>query len=151
MVIIIIKNEPWRGDPGSVDTLTSLTNPCGSCELAPPLIEAQVVCTIATHKTWTSNEPHFPKKCRPSKATHSAGRVSANTRPHQLHWGDREMGTTISCTKCSQVAYVHANVLTMCAAILERKRWNSDMVASREMGGLSGGTILSGQASCSAS
>ena len=38
------------------------------------------------------------------KVTHCAGRVSANTRPHQLHWGDREMGTAISCTECSQVA-----------------------------------------------
>ena len=27
------------------------------------------------------------------KVTHCAGRVSANTRPHQLCWGDREMGT----------------------------------------------------------
>ena len=38
------------------------------------------------------------------KVTHCAGRVSANTRPHQLRWGDQEMGTAISCTKCSQVA-----------------------------------------------
>ena len=38
------------------------------------------------------------------KVTHCAGPVSANTRPHQLRWGDREMGTAISCTKCSQVA-----------------------------------------------
>ena len=38
------------------------------------------------------------------KVTHCAGRVSANTRPHQLRWGDREMGTAISCTKYSQVA-----------------------------------------------
>ena len=38
------------------------------------------------------------------KVTHCAGRVSANTRPHQLHWGDREMGTAISCTECSQMA-----------------------------------------------
>ena len=38
------------------------------------------------------------------KVTHYAGRVSANTRPHQLRWGDQEMGTAISCTKCSQVA-----------------------------------------------
>ena len=41
------------------------------------------------------------------KVTHCAGRVSANTRPHQLRWGDREMGTAISCTKCSQVAGMH--------------------------------------------
>ena len=27
------------------------------------------------------------------QVTHCAGRVSANTRPHQLRWGDREMGT----------------------------------------------------------
>ena len=38
------------------------------------------------------------------KVTHCAGHVSANTRPHQLRWGDREMGTAILCTKCSQVA-----------------------------------------------
>ena len=38
------------------------------------------------------------------KVTRCAGRVSANTRPHQLRWGDREMGTAISCTECSQVA-----------------------------------------------
>ena len=39
------------------------------------------------------------------KVTHCAGRVSANTRPHQLRWGDREMGTAIiSCVECSQVA-----------------------------------------------
>ena len=38
------------------------------------------------------------------KVTHCAGRVLANTRPHQLCWGDREMGTAISCIECSQVA-----------------------------------------------
>ena len=38
------------------------------------------------------------------KVTHCAGRISANTRPHQLRWGDREMGTAISCKECSQVA-----------------------------------------------
>ena len=39
------------------------------------------------------------------KVTRCAGRVSANTRPHQLRWGDREMGTAIiSCVECSQVA-----------------------------------------------
>ena len=39
------------------------------------------------------------------EVTHCTGRVSANTRPHQLCWGDREMGTAIiSCVECSQVA-----------------------------------------------
>ena len=38
------------------------------------------------------------------KVTHCAGRVSANTRPHQLHWGDQEMGTATSCIESSQVA-----------------------------------------------
>ena len=38
------------------------------------------------------------------KVTHCAGHVSAKSRPHQLRWGDRAMGTAISCTKCSQVA-----------------------------------------------
>ena len=42
------------------------------------------------------------------KVTHCTGRISANTRPHQQHWGDREMGTAISCTKCSQDAgFIH--------------------------------------------
>ena len=31
-------------------------------------------------------------------------RFGQYTRPHQLRWGDREMGTAISCTICSQVA-----------------------------------------------
>ena len=30
--------------------------------------------------------------------------ISANKRPHQVRWGDQEMGTAISCTECSQVA-----------------------------------------------
>ena len=39
--------------------------------------------------------------------TKSAGMQNvflANTSPHQLCWGDWEMGTAISCTKSSQVA-----------------------------------------------
>ena len=39
------------------------------------------------------------------KVTHCTGPVSANTKPHQLHWGDR---TAVSSTKCSQVAGLHA-------------------------------------------
>ena len=36
---------------------------------------------------------------------HSLHRMGlANTRPHQPHWGDCEMGTATSCTECSQVA-----------------------------------------------
>ena len=38
------------------------------------------------------------------KVTHCAGRVSANTRPHQPCWGDHEMGNAIPCTECSEVA-----------------------------------------------
>ena len=38
------------------------------------------------------------------KVTHCAGHILANTRPHQLCWGNREMGTAISCTESSQVA-----------------------------------------------
>ena len=34
------------------------------------------------------------------KVTHCAGRVSANTRPHQVRWGDREMGTAQRRTAC---------------------------------------------------
>ena len=38
------------------------------------------------------------------KVTHCAGRISANIRPHQLRWGDWEMGTAISCIECNQMA-----------------------------------------------
>ena len=38
------------------------------------------------------------------KVTHCAERVSANIRPHQLCWGDRKMGTPISCIEGSQMA-----------------------------------------------
>ena len=38
------------------------------------------------------------------KVTHCAGHISANTRPHQVRWGDREMGIAISRTEYSQVA-----------------------------------------------
>ena len=38
------------------------------------------------------------------KLTHCAGRTLANTRPHQLCWGNWEMGTAISFTECTQVA-----------------------------------------------
>ena len=33
------------------------------------------------------------------KVIHFAGCVSANTRPHQLRWGDQEMGTAIECSQ----------------------------------------------------
>ena len=42
------------------------------------------------------------------KDTNYTENVSANTRPHQLHRGDEEMGTAISCTKCGRVAVVQA-------------------------------------------
>ena len=38
------------------------------------------------------------------KDTHCTEWIVDNTRPHQLHWDDWEMGTATSCTKCSQVA-----------------------------------------------
>ena len=41
-------------------------------------------------------------------------RISDNTRPHQLCWGDWKMGTAISCTKCSQVAGL-IHVMSLCS------------------------------------
>ena len=59
-----------------------------------------------------------------NKVTHCAGHVSANTRPYQLHGGDREMGTAISCTKCNQMAGLikkvgrsSSEMLSLCAAV----------------------------------
>ena len=52
-------------------------------------------CTFCRHEQSTN---------RYVKVTHHAGRVLANSRPHQLRWGDCEMGTAISFTKCSQIA-----------------------------------------------
>jgi len=52
-----------------------------------------------------------------SKITHYAGCVLANIRLHQLPWGDWEMRTTISCTKCCQAAGLTecVHVVTVCA------------------------------------
>ena len=63
------------------------------------------------------------------KITHCTERVSTNTRPHQLCWGDREMGTAISCIKYSQVAGLIQRVgrssseaSSLCAAVMD-KAW----------------------------
>ena len=37
------------------------------------------------------------------KFTHCVRYILANTKPDQLHWGDREMGTAISCIECSHM------------------------------------------------
>ena len=44
-------------------------------------------------------------RCYACKVTLCARHISANTRPHQLRWGDREMGILlrISCTKCTHL------------------------------------------------
>ena len=42
------------------------------------------------------------------KVTHCAGHIFANTRPHQLRWGDREVGTAISCIHIFTVTSTHA-------------------------------------------
>ena len=41
------------------------------------------------------------------EVTQCAGRVSANTRRHQLRWGDREWAYHMSCTSC---AYMYNHV-----------------------------------------
>ena len=52
------------------------------------------------------------------KVAHCEECISANTRPHQPHWGDREMETAISCTECSQVAgLIQKSVETPCKAL----------------------------------
>ena len=48
------------------------------------------------------------------KVTHCPECASANTRL-QLHWGDREMGTAILCTKCSQVTDLIQKVGRSCS------------------------------------
>ena len=73
------------------------------------------------------------------KVTHCAGRVSANARPHQLRWGDREVGTAISCTKCSQVAGLIQKLVepprsskapSLCAAVLRAAVFRSKILRS---------------------
>ena len=49
-----------------------------------------------------------------TQITHCAEHVSANTTPHQLHWGDREMGTTILWSDglpYSRVSMTHQPIL----------------------------------------
>ena len=52
------------------------------------------------------NEPLLPKRIGldVKLITHCTGCILSNAWPHQLHWGERVMGTAISCTECSQVA-----------------------------------------------
>ena len=73
------------------------------------LLSGYKMCPCRTHIHEQSMKPHLSKNiCKPTcfakSPTAHPGRVSANTMPHQLHWGDWEMGTAISCTECSQVA-----------------------------------------------
>ena len=59
------------------------------------------------------------------KVTHYAGCVSANTRPHQLCWGDQEVGTAISCTKCSQsLAGKSVSCLHRLTSLAEKGSWS---------------------------
>ena len=52
-----------------------------------------------------------PHKSLLFKVAHCAGCISDNTRPQQLHWGDQDMETAISCIECSQVAGLIQNVV----------------------------------------
>ena len=56
------------------------------------------------------------------KVTHCTGRISANTRPHQLHWDDREMGTVYHI----QIYHFHQ--------IIQTVRLNSTLERDQEMG-----------------
>ena len=68
----------------------------------------QTVVLLEYTETYEQSINHISLKTdRPrcyAKSPTVLGHVLVNTRPHQLCWGDRKMGTTISCTKCSQVA-----------------------------------------------
>ena len=44
----------------------------------------------------TVKEPQLPRT-RCYAVTQCAGRISVNTRLHQLHWGDQECGHYTSC------------------------------------------------------
>ena len=59
------------------------------------------------------------------KVIHYTGRVWANTQLHQLGWGDQEMGTAISCTKCSQsLAGKPASCLYGLTSLAEKGSWS---------------------------
>ena len=53
------------------------------------------------------------------RVTHCAGHLSANARPHQLHWGDREMESAFSCTEYCQVAAPYSDDMTL--QLLEKR------------------------------
>ena len=70
------------------------------------------------------------------KVTQCTGCVLVNTRPHQLRWGDREMGTAIPCIKCSQVAgFIQkigrsaSEALSLSTAVLRTAIFRSKIVA----------------------
>ena len=69
---------------------------------------------------WTINEPHISKKnvyilCN---VTHCTGRVSPSIRPHQLRWGDWEMGSA-KCILYILHALVKAQLDWNCSHIFE--------------------------------
>ena len=45
------------------------------------------------------------------KFTHCVRHILANTKPDQLRWGDREMGTAISCIESSQMPSLNEKVV----------------------------------------
>ena len=47
--------------------------------------------------------------CEPYLSEDNTGSISANTRHHQLHWGDKKMGTAISTN--IRIIYAATNLL----------------------------------------
>ena len=45
------------------------------------------------------------------KFTHCVRCILANTKPDQLLWGDRGIGTAISCIECSQMPSLNEKVV----------------------------------------
>ena len=54
---------------------------------------------------YTYEYKHMHEQSINHKVSHCAGCILANTRPHQLYWGDQEMGTAISCTACVPIQH----------------------------------------------
>ena len=87
---------------------------------------------------------------RATQVTLCAGHISANSRPHQLFWGDREMVTGISCKRGSHkctlepselnsnsktISILYCNSISVCAKLFLTRpapcKWWSPVPASQ--------------------
>ena len=68
------------------------------------------------------------------KVTHCAGRILANTRPHQLRWGDQEMRTAMDKHTMNYISLEKKGLDVMQSHPLHRTHFNQYQASSAALG-----------------